>query len=144
MDSQYFPDSKVHGANMGPNWGRQDPGGPHVGPMNFAIWVGLHRTKQTHWYFHECHILCYIVDVVGHSLNIPSCVSILHSYITGHDHGPNITDIPLLITLLICLNNNCVAPKCIAISIMTLPWVCRLEMREIWHQHTLFDLIIIL
>ena len=23
---------------MGPSWGRQDPGGPHVGPMNFAIW----------------------------------------------------------------------------------------------------------
>ena len=34
-----FPDSKVHGANMGPIWGRQDPGGPHVGPMNLAIWV---------------------------------------------------------------------------------------------------------
>ena len=32
------PDSKVHGANMGPIWGLQDPGGPHVGPMNFAIW----------------------------------------------------------------------------------------------------------
>ena len=32
------PDSKVHGANMGPIWGRQDPGGPHVGPMNLAIW----------------------------------------------------------------------------------------------------------
>ena len=32
------PDSKVHGANIGPVWGRQDPGGPHVGPMNFAIW----------------------------------------------------------------------------------------------------------
>ena len=28
---------KVHGANMGPIWGRQDPGGPHVGPMKFAI-----------------------------------------------------------------------------------------------------------
>ena len=27
-----FPDSKVHGANMGPS------DGPHVGPMNFAIW----------------------------------------------------------------------------------------------------------
>ena len=26
--------SKVHGANMGPIWGRQDPGGPNVGPMN--------------------------------------------------------------------------------------------------------------
>ena len=33
------PDSEVHGANMGPIWDRQDPGGPHVGPMNFAIWV---------------------------------------------------------------------------------------------------------
>ena len=32
------PDSKVHGANMGPIWGRQDPDGPHVGPMNFVIW----------------------------------------------------------------------------------------------------------
>ena len=34
-----FPDSKDHGANMGPIWGRQDPGGPHVDPMNFARWV---------------------------------------------------------------------------------------------------------
>ena len=33
-----YPYSKVHGANMGPIWGRQDPDGPHVGPMNFAIW----------------------------------------------------------------------------------------------------------
>ena len=23
---------------MGPIWGRQDPGGPYVGPMDFAIW----------------------------------------------------------------------------------------------------------
>ena len=36
-----FPDSKVHGANMGPSWGRQVPGGPHVDPMNFDIWVAL-------------------------------------------------------------------------------------------------------
>ena len=32
------PDSKVYGANMGSTWGRQDPVGPHVGPMNLAIW----------------------------------------------------------------------------------------------------------
>ena len=31
------PESKTDGANMGPIWGRQDPVGPHVGPMNFAI-----------------------------------------------------------------------------------------------------------
>ena len=35
-----YPDSEVHGANIGPIWGRQGPGGPHVGPMNFAI-LGL-------------------------------------------------------------------------------------------------------
>ena len=29
---------KVLGANMWPIWGRQDPVGPHVSPMNFAIW----------------------------------------------------------------------------------------------------------
>ena len=35
-----YPDSKFHGAHMGPIWGRQDPGGYHVGPMKLAIWVG--------------------------------------------------------------------------------------------------------
>ena len=34
------PDRKVHGANMGPIWDRQDPGGPHAGPMNLATWEG--------------------------------------------------------------------------------------------------------
>ena len=38
-----IPDSKVHGANMGPIWDRQGPGGPHVGPLNFAIWDGFYR-----------------------------------------------------------------------------------------------------
>ena len=33
-----IPDSKFHGANVGPTWGRQDPGGPHVGSTNPVIW----------------------------------------------------------------------------------------------------------
>ena len=37
--SHISPDNKVHGANMGPIWDRQDPGGTQLGPMNFAIWV---------------------------------------------------------------------------------------------------------
>ena len=32
-----LPDSKVHGANMGPTWVLSTPDGPHVGPMNLAI-----------------------------------------------------------------------------------------------------------
>ena len=38
-EPQAFPDSKIHGAKIGPIWGRQDPGGSHVGPINFVIWV---------------------------------------------------------------------------------------------------------
>ena len=41
MWSDGYSDSKVYGANMGPIWGRQDPGGPHVGPTNLDIWVQL-------------------------------------------------------------------------------------------------------
>ena len=42
--NKYDPHSKVDGANMGPTWARQDPGGPHVGPMNFAIWGVIRET----------------------------------------------------------------------------------------------------
>ena len=31
---------------MGPIWGRQDPGGPHVGPMKLAIWGFIPITGQ--------------------------------------------------------------------------------------------------
>ena len=36
--SDMTPDREVRGPNMGPIWGRQDPGEPHVDPMNFVIW----------------------------------------------------------------------------------------------------------
>ena len=38
---EHYPDSKVHGANMGPTWVLSAPDGPHVGPMNLAIRVVL-------------------------------------------------------------------------------------------------------
>ena len=77
-----FPDSKFHGANMGPTWVLSAPGGPHVGLMNLAIWVinqpfsftkclfrpsshntnsgicsvhvvfGLDRARQIHFFYH--------------------------------------------------------------------------------------------
>ena len=34
-----YPDSRVHGADIGPIWGRHDPGGPHVGPVNLATCI---------------------------------------------------------------------------------------------------------
>ena len=60
-----IPDSKIHGTNMGPIWGRQDPGGPHVGPMNFAIWDSLYMTmvyivssKFDPFSISHCYALC--------------------------------------------------------------------------------------
>ena len=38
------PDSKVHGANMGPTWALLALDGPHVGSMNLAI-----RVMQWTW-----------------------------------------------------------------------------------------------
>ena len=38
-----IPDSKVHGANMGPTWVLSAPDGPHVGPMNLAMRDKLNR-----------------------------------------------------------------------------------------------------
>ena len=55
------PDGKVNGANMGPIWGRQDPGGPHVGPMTFAIWV-----IETEW----------CTNYTSHQ-NVPSLIQIM-------------------------------------------------------------------
>ena len=58
-------DTKVHGANMGTTWGRQDPGGPHVGPMNFAIWDVLGESKvKTSWR----HPLIWQIQIVAQCL----------------------------------------------------------------------------
>ena len=50
-------DSKVRGANMGPIWGREHPGGSHVGPMNLAIWavICLQNTYERPWTLHALH-----------------------------------------------------------------------------------------
>ena len=41
------PESKVHGANMGPTWVPSAPDGPHVGPMNLAIRVSFPNAYHT-------------------------------------------------------------------------------------------------
>ena len=78
------PDSKIHGANMGPIWGRQDPSGPHVGPMNFAIWGDLGRvgfywksnSEKYSW-------LNFINQPRLHNQNKPITI-IKRSYFTNH------------------------------------------------------------
>ena len=55
------PDSKVHGANMGPIWDRQDPAVPHVGPMNLVLWDLIARLggfDTRHLYNHTFETCC--------------------------------------------------------------------------------------
>ena len=77
-----YPDSKIHGANIGPTWGRQDPGGPHVGHMNLAIWVLIHilqgcysvRSITKLGFMFNVYILWSEPSCVKHSIKlIPIC-----------------------------------------------------------------------
>ena len=54
---------------MGPIWGRQDPGGPHVDPMNFAILIPtffhklLTQSPFGGWHF-QTRFLVWNLDIV--------------------------------------------------------------------------------
>ena len=48
------PDCKIHGTNVGPTWGRQDPDGPHVGPMNFVLWGQYAAELDNSLVFRRC------------------------------------------------------------------------------------------
>ena len=60
-----IPDSKVHGANMGPTWVLSAPDGPHVGLMNFAIRVDFQSkaymitSLQLEIHFHYKYMIGY-------------------------------------------------------------------------------------
>ena len=43
-----FPDNKVHGANMGPTWGRQVPGGPMLAPWTLLFGLLVLETVIKH------------------------------------------------------------------------------------------------
>ena len=53
---EILPESKVHGANMGPTWVLSASDGPHVGPMNLAIRASSCKTRTD---------LLYIVKIMG-------------------------------------------------------------------------------
>ena len=54
------PDTKAYGANMGPTWGRQDPGKPHVGPMNLAISVCVKTTTNDNLYSNDNAVCIFV------------------------------------------------------------------------------------
>ena len=55
-----FPDSKVHGANMGPIWVLPAPDGPHVGLMNLAIRDNFSVASVALWQLYDYQISCEV------------------------------------------------------------------------------------
>ena len=60
QDLNYIPDSKIHGACMGPTWGRQHPGGPHVVPMNLAIRHSYYTYLRTCYHWTPLYQICIL------------------------------------------------------------------------------------
>ena len=58
------PHSNVHGAYMGPTWGQQDPGGPHVGPMNIAIGDYIARDQNK-----GSKTVCFILSIISRDMH---------------------------------------------------------------------------
>ena len=77
-----FPDSKVHGDIIRPIWGRQDPGGPHVGPMNFPIWgyIGTPMSSADQC----CHYSVFYLNIYACHNRLIAKTSYEHSYVTDH------------------------------------------------------------
>ena len=44
---------------MGPVWGRQDPGGPQVGPINFAIWDETKMSLVKYGYLYKIKYILF-------------------------------------------------------------------------------------
>ena len=53
----YIPESKAHGANMGPTWDLSAPDGPHVGPINLVI---RDYIECIPWHRHMA-LLCFVL-----------------------------------------------------------------------------------
>ena len=78
VDMQGVPDSKVHWANMGPIWGRQDPGGPHE-----LCWVSIswHRHESLSIFNILYCLISVTVSIISKKRNeeITSCVTSVRS-----------------------------------------------------------------
>ena len=75
----FCPDSKVHMANMGPTWVLSAPGGPHVGPVNLAIWVVIAQ-----WLPRSISICLWINWVPNNKLIIINVCSDYASFVLYH------------------------------------------------------------
>ena len=70
--------ARFMGANMGPIWDRQGPGGPHVGPINCAIWVHIMTSALSNSAFSPM----VVIDPSHKSHNAPGKYPTMHQFVT--------------------------------------------------------------
>ena len=58
VNTKRDPDIKVHGANMGPSWDRQEPGGPQIGHVNLAVLGGPGTIQNISFCF------CFVLNIL--------------------------------------------------------------------------------
>ena len=69
-----------------PIWGRQDPGGPHVGPMKFAIWedlIGFRKCNFSSLFIIICVKGCLVDLIIFGSLVLRFFISLFSSQLLG-------------------------------------------------------------
>ena len=120
-----YPDSNVHGANMGPTWVLSAADGPHVGPMNLAIRVHAVVCCRT-FIGPNCIPLSYLPSVY-HRIYLATIIQVANYHHTSiHQQlrpiTPNDTDFSQrtishrFVGLGICLWS---APRCMSIFKVT-------------------------
>ena len=75
---------------MGPNWGRQDPGGPHVGPMNLMFYSGACSAVFNILLYKKCYDTArpYLGNATKWDVTTqPGLTTSDHEQLSGEDSG---------------------------------------------------------
>ena len=94
------PCNKVRGANMGPIWDRQDPGGPHVGLMNSAYLCSELScgSLDPTWKVNHQSCICILVCVINAGIELYVMLAVCYLDMYGRPShvfvsGPCVTQI---------------------------------------------------
>ena len=82
------PDSKIHGADLGPTWVLSAPDGPHVGPMSLAIRDGAPLTQlslghKSNLRVPDLQVIGDITEIYGTGVVVPFVANRSTRYISN-------------------------------------------------------------
>ena len=78
-----LPDSKVHGANMGPTWVLSAPDGPHE-----PCFQGVYSTKYARSFAVPCYVVAISSVLWIHVMHLPIIFRVVHDNVIKWKHFP--------------------------------------------------------